>query len=99
LQPYHADVDCAFWQWHDVWLSPAFRRFDIRAELTALSAPLLAIQGESDPYGSMAQIDDIARVVPQTQLLKLADCGHSPHRDQAEAVAHSIEAFWLRLRA
>jgi len=99
LQAYHADVDCAFWQWHDVWLSPAFRRFDIRAELTGLSAPLLAIQGESDPYGSMAQIDDIARAAPQTQLLKLADCGHSPHRDQAEAVVHGIEAFWLGLRA
>jgi hypothetical protein len=25
LAPFHADVDCAFWQWNDVWLSPGFR--------------------------------------------------------------------------
>lgn len=93
LAPYHADVDCAFWQWNDVWLSEAFRPFDIRPELGCISAPLLAIQGEADPYGTMAQIDDIARAVPQAQLLKLPDCGHSPHRDQTEAVEKAVQAF------
>lgn len=93
LAPYHADVDGAFWQWNDVWLSEAFRSFDIRPELPSISAPLLAIQGESDPYGTMAQIDEIARAVPQTQLLKLPNCGHSPQRDQAEAVMQAIQAF------
>jgi pimeloyl-ACP methyl ester carboxylesterase len=98
LKPFHADVDCAFWQWSDVWLSEGFRSFDIRDALTTLSAPVLAIQGVDDPYGSMAQIDDIARHVPQTQLLKLADCGHSPHRDQPLAVNQAIEAFLQHLR-
>jgi pimeloyl-ACP methyl ester carboxylesterase len=93
LAPYHADVDGAFWQWNDVWLSAAFRPFDIRPELGGISAPLLAIQGENDPYGTMAQIDDIAAHVPQTQLLKLPGCGHSPHRDQPEAVAQAVQAF------
>ncbi len=97
LAPYHADVDCAFWQWNDVWLSGAFRSFDIRPELSGIQAPLLAIQGETDPYGTMAQIDDIARVVPQAQLLKLPDCGHSPHRDQPEAVAQAVQAFMRHL--
>jgi pimeloyl-ACP methyl ester carboxylesterase len=93
LAPFHADVDCAFWQWSDVWLSEAFRSFDIRSELRGISAPLLAIQGETDPYGTMAQIDDIAKVVPHTQRLKLPDCGHSPHRDQPEAVAQAVQRF------
>ncbi|PIT78008.1 alpha/beta fold hydrolase [Limnohabitans sp. G3-2] len=93
LAPFHADVDSAFWPWNDVWLSEAFRSFDIRPELRGMAAPLLAIQGESDPYGTMAQIDDIAAVVPQTQRLKLPDCGHSPHRDQPEAVAQAIADF------
>jgi pimeloyl-ACP methyl ester carboxylesterase len=39
----------------------------------------------------MAQIDDIAKVVPHTQRLKLPDCGHSPHRDQPEAVAQAVQ--------
>ena len=93
LAPFHADVDGAFWQWNDVWLSAAFRSYDIRQEIAAIQAPLLAIQGEADPYGTMAQIDDIAAAVPHTQRLKLPQCGHSPHRDQAEAVAQAIQAF------
>jgi pimeloyl-ACP methyl ester carboxylesterase len=98
LAPYHADVDCAFWQWNDVWLSEAFRSFDIRPELGRIAAPLLAIQGESDPYGTMAQIDDIARAVPHAQRLKLPDCGHSPHRDLPEAVAQAVQAFMGELQ-
>jgi pimeloyl-ACP methyl ester carboxylesterase len=86
-------VDCAFWQWNDVWLSPGFRDFDIRPELGGIRAPLLAIQGEGDPYGTMTQIDDMARAVPHAQLLKLPDCGHSPHRDQPEMVMQAIQAF------
>lgn len=90
---YHADVDCAFWQWNDVWLSEAFRGFDIRGEIGGITAPLLAIQGVDDPYGTMAQIDDIARAVPQARLLKLADCGHSPHRDQPQQVNAAVAVF------
>lgn len=95
LAPFHADVDNAFWQWNDVWLSEAFRRYDIRREIAGIRAPLLAIQGEDDAYGTMAQIDEIAASVPHAQRLKLASCGHSPHRDQPEAVAQAIEVFLL----
>jgi len=95
LAPFHADVDGAFWQWNDIWLSPAFRSYDIRQEIAAISAPLLAIQGEDDPYGTLAQIDDIAAAVPHAQRVKLPQCGHSPHRDQAEAVAQAIGDFLI----
>lgn len=93
LTPYHADVDCAFWQWNEVWLSPAFASFDIRADLAGIQAPLLAIQGVDDPYGTLAQIQDIAHAVPHTELLELPACGHSPHRDQPEAVTHAVSCF------
>ena len=46
---------------------------------------------------SFAQLDEIALQVPQTRLLKLSDCGHSPQRDQPEAVAQAIEAFVSQL--
>ena len=98
LARYHDDVDVAFWQWNDVWLSPAFRDFDIRGEIGAIGAPLLAIQGIQDQYGTMAHIDEVARAVPQTELVKLPDCGHSPHRDQPQAVNAAIAAFLHRLQ-
>jgi len=93
LARFHADVDVAFWQWNDVWLSDAFRSFDIREDCRRITAPLLAIQGVDDPYGTMAQIDDIAASAPQTRLVKLPDCGHSPHRDQPAAVNEAILGF------
>jgi hypothetical protein len=51
LARFHADVDGAFWQWNDIWLSEDFRAFDIRAQCRHITAPLLAIQGVDDPYG------------------------------------------------
>jgi pimeloyl-ACP methyl ester carboxylesterase len=97
LAAYHADVDCAFWQWNEVWLSPAFARFDIRPELPGIRAPLLAIQGVDDPYGTLAQIEHIAQAVPHTRLLMLPACGHSPHRDQTEAVTQAVADFMANL--
>lgn len=93
LAHYHDDVDVAFWQWNDVWLSGAFRSFDIRADCAHIKAPLLAIQGEGDPYATMAQIDEIAAHAPQTKLLKLPACGHSPHKDQPKTVNQAIARF------
>jgi pimeloyl-ACP methyl ester carboxylesterase len=60
LAPYHADVDNAFWQWNDIWLSHDFRSFNIQAECKKIRCPLLAIQGYDDPYGSLAQIEALA---------------------------------------
>jgi pimeloyl-ACP methyl ester carboxylesterase len=59
LSRYHADVDCAFWQWNDVWLSQAFRSFDIREECKAITAPVLALQGADDAYGSLRHLDEL----------------------------------------
>ena len=93
LLPFHKDVDVAFWQWNDVWLSDAFRSFDIRPQLHNIQSPLMAIQGFDDPYGTMVQIDDIAAHVPQTQRVKLENCGHSPHKDQNAEVLQALKYF------
>ena len=105
LARFHADVDGAFWQWNDVWLSDAFCGFDIAAQCEKIICPLLAIQGYDDPYGTMAQIDSLAigfdiknTVKPKQnvrkQLLKLEHCGHSPHKDQTQKVVQAV-ATWL----
>ena len=93
LAKYHDDADSAFWGWNDAWLEPSFRRWSIEAEIGAIACPLLAIQGLDDEYGSLEQIRGIARRVPQTRLLELPRCGHSPHRDRPEAVTAAVREF------
>jgi len=98
LARYHADVDVAFWQWNDAWLSPAFRSFDIRGDCRRITAPVLAIQGLDDAYGTMRQIEEIAPTLGPLQLLAIAQCGHSPHRDQPAQVTDLIAQFVNGLR-
>jgi pimeloyl-ACP methyl ester carboxylesterase len=93
LARYHDDVDSAFWGWNDIWLDPAFRAWSIEALLPQITCPLLAMQGVNDEYGTMAQIDGIARAVRHTQLVKLADCGHSPHRQNPQAIIDVVTRF------
>ena len=98
LARYHDDPDSAFWGWNDIWLDPGFPAWNIEAELAKICCPLLAVQGHDDQYGTMAQIDGIAQRAPQTELLKLRDCGHSPHRDQPQAVIAAASRFVQRHR-
>ena len=93
LARHHDDPDSAFWGWNDIWLDPAFRHWSIEAELATLTCPLLALQGVDDEYGTMAQIDGIGRQVPGSELRALAHCGHSPQRDQPDAVIEATLAF------
>ena len=93
LGRYHDDAESAFWGWNDIWLAPAFRDWTIEEEIRAIRCPLLAIQGIHDEYGTLEQVRGIARRVPQTQLLELPDCGHSPHRDQPDAVIEAVRDF------
>lgn len=100
LARYHADVDSAFWGWNDVWLDPAFRDWNIEAEVARIRCPVLAIQGTKDEYGTMRQIRRIAELRPSasTDVVELGDCGHSPHRDQPERViAETVR--WMSLHA
>jgi pimeloyl-ACP methyl ester carboxylesterase len=96
LARYHDDPDSAFWGWNDIWLTPAFRAWSIEDEIAAIRCPLLAVQGVDDEYGTLEQIRGIARRVPQTQLLELPDCGHSPHKDQPDQVIAAATAFLRR---
>ena len=93
LARFHDDVDGAFWQWNDAWLDPAFRAFDIRAECREIAAPVLALQGRDDPYGTLRQIEEIAPTRGEFEMVALERCGHSPHRDQEDAVTSRIVRF------
>jgi pimeloyl-ACP methyl ester carboxylesterase len=92
LARHHADVDGAFWGWNDVWLSAAFRAWNIVGDLASITAPVLAIQGDADPYGTMAQVEAIASACPRTTIAPIAGAGHAPHRDRPDQVLPAIIA-------
>jgi pimeloyl-ACP methyl ester carboxylesterase len=96
LSRHHDDPDSAFWGWNDIWLHPDFKHWSIEEEVAAITCPLLAVQGLDDEYGTMAQIRDIARCLPQAELLELPGCGHAPHRDRPERVIVAIASFMRR---
>lgn len=94
LSRYHTHVDDAFLGWADSWLDPAFRDWSIEGLCERISAPVLLVQGVDDEYGTLAQIDGIAsRVRGPVERLVLDACGHSPHRDQEQAVVEAIDRF------
>jgi len=93
LARYHADPDSAFWGWNDIWLDPDFRSWSIEAMLRHLRCPVLALQGVDDEYGTLAQVRGIRAAAPQTTIVELPNCGHSPHRDQPDALLRAVTQF------
>jgi pimeloyl-ACP methyl ester carboxylesterase len=96
LARYHADVDGAFWGWNDIWLHPDFTAWNIEPLLPRIACPVLAIQGLEDEYGTMEQLDRIERSTRNVSRLELQGCGHSPHRDQPDAVLAATADFLAR---
>ena len=75
-------------------MTPAFRDWNIENCLPGITAPVLVIQGADDQYGSQKQLDAIAaRVSGPAQTVMIPDCGHSPQRDQPQAVLDATAAF------
>jgi len=95
---YHAHVDETFWGWNDIWLDPQFPAWNIESYLDSIHCPVLCIQGEEDEYGTPAQVDTIVAKVPDAELLMLANCRHSPHRDQREATLAKMAEFVEKIK-
>jgi pimeloyl-ACP methyl ester carboxylesterase len=79
-------------------LSPAFRSWEITERLPAITAPVLMIQGDNDPYGTTRQLDLIAKGVrgPVERLL-LPGVGHAPHLEASDQVVAAIDSFVARI--
>jgi pimeloyl-ACP methyl ester carboxylesterase len=99
LARYHgANTDIAFWGWHDVWLHPEFRAWNIEPVLPAIRAPLLLIQGEQDEYGTWRQVEAIERQAGgPVEVLAVPGCGHAPHREQPDLTLQAMTRFVRRL--
>src|SRR5438132_9983744 len=94
LARWHENVDAAFWGWNGPWLHPGFRGWNLTGCLPSVRAPALLIQGEADEYGTLEQIDAIARGLPgRPEKLVLPGAGHAPHKDRETAVLDATARF------
>lgn len=93
LARHHGDADRVFADWHDTWLSPLFRDWDIRDRLAAITCPTLVVQGRQDEYATLEQIHVVRERVPGAREVVIEDCGHSPHREQPAELLRSIGHF------
>lgn len=94
LSRYHDHTDTAFYGWANTWLNPAMANWDVRDELSDLTHPVLAIQGENDEYGTAEQIAVLGQLSQGsvTQLI-LPGCGHAPHVEKRATVLDAMEVF------
>lgn len=94
LERHHRDAARTFWGWNNIWLDSAFRSWNIEEYLPRITCPILAIQGLDDQYGTMAQVEAIRRQSGgPVEVLALAECKHSPQRDQAKATLGAMANF------
>ncbi len=84
--------------WVEVWLRPEFRSWSIADLLPRVRCPVLAIQGDQDPYGTLDQLRAVAAgCAGPAESLVLPGCGHTPHRQQPEATLAAMSGFLRRL--
>lgn len=98
LARHHRDPERTFWGWNNIWLHPDFRSWNIEEFLPRIACPILAIQGLGDQYGTMAQVEAIARqAAGPVEIVRLLDCKHSPQRDQPDLTLAAITRFVQRV--
>jgi pimeloyl-ACP methyl ester carboxylesterase len=99
LEKYHgANSDCAFWGWSEAWLHPDFANWSLEEYLPRIKVPLLVIQGEDDEYGTLAQVEAIARQAgAEAEVIMVPQCGHVPHREQEAVTFQAMARFVSRV--
>jgi pimeloyl-ACP methyl ester carboxylesterase len=91
MRKYHRDPDAAFLGWNGAWLDPGFPAvLDLQPEIAHVRVPILVVQGEADPYGTLEHLHIIERETycPVDRLV-LPGVGHAP---QLEAPGPTLEA-------
>jgi pimeloyl-ACP methyl ester carboxylesterase len=94
LQKYHGDkVEMMVKAWTEIWLSDRFRSWNIDYVLKNITSPLLFIQGESDDYGTLDQLEKtISQVSGSAEKFIIPNVGHTPHKEVSVVVLEkSIE--------
>lgn len=95
LQKYHSGkVEILFKAWTEIWLSDRFKNWNIEYLLKNINCPLLFIQGETDEYGTVNQVEKtISQVSGNSEKYIIPGIGHTPHKEAPELVLKRSKEF------
>jgi pimeloyl-ACP methyl ester carboxylesterase len=95
LKKFHGDkTEDLFFAWANIWKSADFKDWNICQDISEIKAPLLALQGSRDQYGTIKQlllIEESVNGIVETQFLDA--CGHHPHLEKMELVIGEVKRF------
>lgn len=83
LRKYHGDKTARLYSvWHETWLDPAHREWNLLHYLPRIQCPVLVMQGDLDEYGSVEQVNAIVSGVGEkARAVMFAGVGHAPWKE------------------
>ena len=94
LERHHDDASALVAAWTEVWMSGPFRAWDIRAQLSSITAPTLIVQGMNDEFATDAMAHDTAAAVGATATCQLLpELGHLLHNEAPDTVVDIVADF------
>lgn len=99
LQKYHGDkVEMLFKAWTETWTRADYRSWNIEYLLNGIQCPLLFIQGSTDEYGTLDQVEKtVSQVSGLSEKYIIPGAGHTPHKEVPEQVINRAVDFFKRL--
>lgn len=96
LIKYHGtNTEALVLAWSNTWQSTPFKKWEIVSLLHQINIPVLAIQGQSDQYGTSKQLELIDENIPHSVVYELENIGHHPHIEDEKQVIE-ILTNWLK---
>ncbi len=76
-------------------LIESIKRLDVTAALEALSMPTLVLRRDEDPFASKLWSEEMAKRIPNAQLVSIAGSEHLPWFGDVTALVDEVEQFVL----
>lgn len=99
LQKYHREkTELLFKRWTQFWLSEPLVSWNMFNELKNIQVPVQTIQGTNDEFGSIKQLEHIARLSPtNTEHFIIEKCRHNPHLEYPSIVIEKTKKAVLQV--
>ncbi|UVF17516.1 alpha/beta fold hydrolase [Microvirga terrae] len=93
LTPLKAMVMRATPEQHHRQIQALLNRPDVRPHLEAITCPTLVMVGRQDRWSPLAQHEEMARLIPNAELVVIEDSGHMSLLEQPEQVSRALLRF------